>query len=467
MKDYRKMTMALALIPIFTLIFCLLISLRFLETGPHIPIVFSTAIAVIVSMKAGYKWEEIEKYIIETMGSSLQALAILLIVGVVIGTWVISGVVPAMIYYGLLIISPKVFLLVACILSGIVALATGSSWSTVGTIGVALIGIGQTMGIPLPMVAGAIISGSYFGDKMSPLSDTTNMAPAVAGSEIFEHIKHMVYTVTPSLLISLVLYGILGIKYGGNAIDQTNINMILNGLSSNFVINPVLLIPPVLVIIMVIKKVPALPGLFIGALIASIFALVIQHAALADLVNAAYSGYTSETGIAIIDSLLSRGGMSSMGYTITLVFVAMAFGGVLEKTGMLYSIVEKVLAKANSTGSLILATTLTCIAVNILTASQYLSIVLTGSMFKERFKEKGLHAKNLSRILEDAGTMTSPIIPWNNCGAFMASTLGVATLAYLPYAFLCYLNPIITIIYGYTGFTIEKLSKTKEYKTEV
>lgn len=461
MKEYRKMNMGLALIPVFTLIISLIISLRFLGAGPHIPIVFSTSIAVIVAMKAGYKWGEIEKYIIETMGTSLQALAILLIVGVVIGTWIISGVVPSMIYYGLLIISPKVFLIVACIISGIVSLATGSSWSTVGTIGVALIGIGQTMGIPLPMVAGATISGAYFGDKMSPLSDTTNLAPAMAGSEIFEHIKHMTYTVVPSVLISLVLYGILGMKYGSNTLDETNISMILNGLSSNFVINPLLLLPPVLVIIMVIKKVPALPGLFIGSIIAAIFALVIQHASLADVVNAAYSGFSSDTGIATIDSLLSRGGMSSMGYTITLVFVAMSFGGVLEKTGMLYVMVEKILAKANSTGSLILATALTCIAINILTASQYLSIVITGSMYKERFLERGLHPKNLSRVLEDAGTMTSPLIPWNNCGAFMASTLGVATLAYLPYAFLCYLNPIITIIYGYTGFTIEKLSKTE------
>ncbi len=460
MSDYKNMKLSLALIPLLTLIACLIVSLRFLDAGPHIPIVFSTAVAAAVAIKAGYKWAEIETYIIETMATSLQAIAILLIVGALIGTWILSGVVPTMIYYGLKIISPKAFLVIACLLCGIVSLATGSSWSTVGTVGIALVGIGQAMNIPLPMVAGAIVTGAYCGDKMSPLSDTTNMAPAVAGSELFEHIKHMVYTVTPSLLISLVLYGILGFKYGGSAIDSTNIDTMLNVLSSKFVISPILLIPPVLVIAMVVKKIPALPGLFGGALLAAIFALIIQNSSLADVVNVSFSGYTSETGIELIDSLLSRGGMSSMGWTITLIFVAMGYGGVIQKTGMLNAIVDKILASANSTGSLILATLLTCIAINILTASQYLSIVITGNMYRERFIEKGLHPKNLSRCLEDAGTVTSPLIPWNNCGAFMASTLGVPVLAYAPFAFLCYLNPIISAIYGYTGFTIEKLDKS-------
>lgn len=462
MLDNKKMNLTLALIPILTLIISLIVSIKFLDgVGPHIPIVFSTAVAALVAINAGFKWAEIEQYMLDTMANSLQALAILLIVGVLIGTWIISGVVPTMIYYGLQIISPKAFLLVACLLCAIVSLATGSSWSTVGTVGIALVGIGQTMNIPLPMVAGAIISGSYFGDKMSPLSDTTNMAPAMAGSELFEHIKHMTYTVAPSLLISLVLYTVLGLKYGSSGIDETNITIILNGLSSKFVISPVLLIPPILVIVMVIKKVPALPGLFAGAFLAAILALIMQNTSLSAVIKTSFSGFTSHTNIKVIDSLLSRGGMSSMGWTITLVFVAMGFGGVIQKTGMLHVIVDKILSAANSTGSLILATLLTCIAINILTASQYLSIVITGSMFKERYAEKGLHPKNLSRCLEDAGTVTSPLIPWNNCGAFMASTLGVSTFAYAPYAFLCYLNPIVSAIYGFTGFSIEKLNATK------
>ncbi|SHI32630.1 Na+:H+ antiporter, NhaC family [Dethiosulfatibacter aminovorans DSM 17477] len=465
MKEYRKMNIAFALIPVLTLIASLIVCLRYLGTGPHIPIVFSAAVAAAVAIAAGFKWEEIEKYIIETMGNSLQAIAILLVVGILIGTWILAGVVPSMIYYGLLIISPKVFLIVACVLSAIVSIATGSSWGTVGTIGIALIGIGETMGIPLPMVAGAIISGAYFGDKMSPLSDTTNLAPAMAGSELFEHIKHMVYTVGPSILISLVLYGILGIKYGSSTLDGSNIEIILNGLSSNFVINPILLVPPVMVIIMVIKKVPALPGLFLGALLAAVLAMAIQKASLDDVVNVAHYGFSSDTGIAVIDKLLNRGGMSSMSWTISLILVAMAFGGILEKTGMLHVMIEKILARANSTGSLVLSTVLTCLAINILTASQYLSIIITGSMFKERYAEQGLHPKNLSRVLEDSGTVISPLIPWNNCGAFMASTLGVATLAYLPYAFLCYINPIISVIYGYTGLTIEKLGND-EVETE-
>ncbi len=467
MSEHRKMNIPLALIPMLTLIITIVISLRYLDTGSHMPIVISTAVAALVAIKAGYKWEEIEKYMMETIGTSLQALTILLVIGIVIGTWIISGVVPSMIYFGLKIISPKVFLLVACIICAIVSVATGSSWSTVGTVGIALIGIGETMNIPLPMVAGAILSGAYFGDKMSPLSDTTNLAPAIVGAELFEHIKHMIYTTGPSLLISLVLYGIMGIKYGSNAIDKTNIDIILNGLSSSFVISPFLLIPPIMVIVMVVKKVPALPGLIGGSFLAAIFALVVQKASLAAVVTAAYSGFTSETGMATIDKLLSRGGLSSMSYTITLVFVAMAFGGVVEKTGMLHVIVDKILSAANSTGSLVLATVLTCIAVNILTASQYLAIVIPGNMYKERFEENGLHPKNLSRCLEDAGTITSCLIPWNNGGVFMASTLGVPTLAYLPFAFLNYINPIISIIYGYTGITMTKLDKTQKNNNPV
>ncbi len=461
MSERKKISLILALIPLVTLVGCLYISLRILDAGPHIPIVFSTAVAALVAVKAGYKWDDIEKYILETMASSLQAIAILLIVGALIGTWILSGVVPSMIYYGLMIISPKAFLLIACILCGIVALATGSSWSTVGTVGIALMGIGQTMNIPLPLVAGSIISGSYFGDKMSPLSDTTNMAPAVAGSELFEHIKHMVYTVTPSLLITLVLYTVLGFKYGNNSIDPTSLNEIMALLADKFTVTPILLIPPILVIAMVIKKIPSLPGLFAGAFLGAVFALLIQGAGLADVIKVSFSGYASQTGNEMVDSLLSSGGMSSMGWTITLIFVAMAFGGVVQKTGMLDVIIDKVLAAANSTGSLILATLLTCIAVNILTASQYLSIVITGNMYRERYAEKGLHPKNLSRCLEDGGTVTSPLIPWNNCGAFMASTLGVSAFAYAPFAFFCYITPIVSAIYGYTGFTIEKLDNNK------
>ncbi|MDR1193359.1 MAG: Na+/H+ antiporter NhaC [Peptococcaceae bacterium] len=457
MSERKQISLILALIPLVTLVGCLFVSLNILDAGPHIPIVFSTAVAAIIAICSGYKWGEIEKYILETMASSLQAITILLIVGALIGTWILSGVVPTMIYYGLMIISPKVFLLISCVLCSIVSLATGSSWSTAGTVGIALMGIGRTMGIPLPLVAGSIISGAYFGDKMSPLSDTTNMAPAVAGSELFEHIKHMVYTVTPSLLITLVIYTILGFRYGGNNIDPTDINEMMTLLADKFAITPILLIPPILVIVMVVIQIPSIPGLFAGAFLGAVFAMIIQGTGLADVINASFSGFNSQTGNEMVDSLLSSGGMSSMAWTITLIFVAMAFGGVVQKTGMLDVIIDKALAAAKSTGSLILATLLTCIAVNILTASQYLSIVITGNMFRERYIERGLHPKNLSRCLEDAGTVTSPLIPWNNCGAFMASTLGVSAFAYAPFAFFCYITPIVSAIYGYTGFSIEKL----------
>lgn len=457
MSTYRNMTVGLALIPIITLIISLVIALNFLGAGPHIPLVFSTAIACLVTLKAGYKWDDIEKFMLETMSDGLQALVILLIVGMLIGTWIISGVVPTMIYYGLLIISPTVFLAMSYTLTSIVAFATGSSWSTAGTVGIALVGIGQAMNIPLEMVAGTVVAGAYFGDKMSPLSDTTNLGAAISGAQLFEHIKHVVYPLVPSFIISIALYAVLGFQYGGASIDKEGIDAILNGLSSIFVINPIMLIPPLVVIVSVIKKMPAIPGLFISAFIAALLAMGIQGASLSDVISVAFSGYESHSGSEVIDSLLSRGGMVSMGSIIALVLVAMGFGGIIQKSGMLPLLLDKVLTIAKGIGGLICATVLTGVIAEMLMGSQYLSVIVTGSMYKDRYAEKGLAPKNLSRCVVNSGCTVSPLVPWSNCGAFMAGTLGVATLSYAPFAFSCYLTPIISIIIGFIGFTIERI----------
>lgn len=452
MSTYRNMTVGLALIPIITLIISLVIALNFLGAGPHIPLVFSTAIACLVALKAGYKWDDIEKFMLETMSDGLQALVILLIVGILIGTWIISGVVPTMIYYGLLIISPTVFLAMSYVLTSIVAFATGSSWSTAGTVG-----IGQAMNIPLEMVAGTVVAGAYFGDKMSPLSDTTNLGAAISGAQLFEHIKHVVYPLVPSFIITLVLYAVLGFQYGGASIDNEGIDAILNGLSRIFVINPIMLIPPLVVIVSVIKKMPAIPGLFISAFIAALLAMGIQGASLSDVISVAFSGYESHSGSEVIDSLLSRGGMVSMGSIIALVLVAMGFGGIIQKSGMLPLLLDKVLTIAKGVGGLICATVLTGVIAEMLMGSQYLSVIVTGGMYKDRYAEKGLAPKNLSRCVVNSGCTVSPLVPWSNCGAFMAATLGVATLSYAPFAFSCYLTPIISIIIGFIGFTIERI----------
>jgi NhaC family Na+:H+ antiporter len=321
------------------------------------------------------------------------------------------------------------------------------------------------LGIPLPMVAGAIISGAYFGDKMSPLSDTTNLAPAAAGATLFDHVKHMIYTTTPSLTIALILYGILGARYAGKELDVAGINEMLEGLSAQFAINPLLFIPPIVVILMVAFKVPAIPGLIGGVVLGGVFAAIFQGAGLSAIIEASHYGFASETGLEAIDELLSGGGLDSMMWTVSLIIIAMSFGGVLERTGMLNALLMKVLKVVNSTGSLVLATVLTCFFINLTSGDQYMSLVVPGRMFKDAYAERGLHPKNLSRVLEDAGTLSSPLIPWNTCGAFMTTALGVHPFAYLPFAFLNLINPIVSVIYGYTGITMEKLPEAEAEKT--
>ena len=459
---YKNMTFLKAIIPVVFLIIALLTTLIYYEGDPHIPILSATIVASIVAVSVGYSWKEIETGIVETISGAMTAILIIGIIGMIIGTWILSGTVPAMIYYGLKIISPKVFLVAVCLICSVVSLATGSSWTTAGTVGIAFIGMGQGLEIPLPIVAGAVVSGSYFGDKMSPLSDTTNLAPAMAGSELFDHIRHMLYTTGPSYVISLILYGIIGIKYGGNVLNTESINIILKGLSSQFVISPLLLIPPLAVIAMVIFKVPAIPGLIGGATLGGLFAAVFQGSSIGEIVEATHYGYFSETGVESIDTLLSRGGLDSMMWTLSLVLIAMCFAGVMQKSGMLDAIAKKILIFATSTGNLVLATVITCGATVFVTGEQYLSIVIGGGMYKDIYEERGLHPKNLSRALEDSGTLLAPLVPWSSCAAFMYAAMGVPTIQYIPFAFLCLINPLISIFYGYTGITMEKLPKTSE-----
>ncbi|WP_425449048.1 Na+/H+ antiporter NhaC [Dethiothermospora halolimnae] len=457
--DRKKISFKLAIIPVLFLIVSLFLTLQYWGGDPQIPIIASTIVAVLIAMLTGYSWNELREGIIETIEMSMGSILILAIIGMIIGTWILSGVVPTMIYYGLQILSPSFFLIATALICSVVSIATGSSWTTAGTVGIALIGIGQGLDIPLPVVAGAIISGSYFGDKMSPLSDTTNLAPAMAGSNLFEHIKHMLYTTAPSYIIALIIYGILGIKYANSTINTESINVILNGLTSQFTISPFLLLPPLLVIIMVFLKVPAIPGLIGGTILGGIFAFIFQGAGMTEIIKAAHYGFSSDTGVEAVDSLLNNGGLNNMMWTISLILCAMAFGGILEKSGMLVAIAEKILALANSTGSLILATILTCIATNILAGDQYLAIVIPGRMYKKIYDDKGLHPKNLSRTLEDGGTITSCLIPWNSGGAYMYTTLGVHPFAYAPYAFFNIINPVIAVLLGYSGFSIEKIEK--------
>jgi NhaC family Na+:H+ antiporter len=362
-----------------------------------------------------------------------------------------------MIFYGLKVLSPGIFLVATLIICSIVSLGTGSSWSTAGTVGVALIGVGQGLGIPVAMVAGAIVAGAYFGDKMSPLSDTTNLAPAVAGTDVFSHIRHMVYTTAPGYILSLILYGIIGSRFAGGVLDTQNIEIMLSTMKTNFFIHPILLLPPCLVIVMVIKKIPPLPALLGGTVLGGIFGMLTQTRSLSDVIAAAYSGYVSETGIATVDDLLTRGGLMSMMETVALIICALSFGGIMERTGMLETLAAALLKRVKRVGSLVATTVLSCIGMNAIAADQYISIVIPGRMYKNAFDSFHLHPKNLSRCLEDSATLSSPLIPWNSCGAFMWATLGVNPFVYLPYAFLNLFNPVVSIFYGYTGITMEKV----------
>jgi Na+:H+ antiporter, NhaC family len=311
-------------------------------------------------------------------------------------------------------------------------------------------------------VAGAIISGAYFGDKMSPLSDTTNLAPAIAGTDLFSHIKHMVYTTTPSFIITAIIYGVIGLSYSSGTMETESIDGILAALKTTYHVNIFLLLPPVIVILMVVKKIAPMPALLVGAIIGGLFAVFLEGASVGEVFQVAYSGFTSNTGNTMVDNLLSRGGMTSMYETIGLILCALSFGGIMEGTGMLNIIMAPIINRIKHTGPLVAATAFSAIGLNFVVAEQYVTIVIAGRMFKAPYEKFNLKPKNLSRALEDSGTLTSPLIPWNTCGAFMWATLGVYPFLYAPYAFFNLINPLISIIYGFTGITIEKNDKPQE-----
>lgn len=483
----REPSIGQALLPILVLVGLLAASVYLFgdgsSSGPNqIALILSAGVAGLVGLRNGFRWKAIERGMVHSISLAMGAVLILLVVGAVIGTWILSGVVPTMIYYGLLILTPSVFYAAACLICALVSMATGSSWTTAGTIGVALVGIAAAQNLHLGMAAGAIVSGAYFGDKMSPLSDTTNLAPAIAGTDLFTHIRHMAWTTTPSFLIALALFAVLGLVMP-TPTDAGQLEGIMTGLRERFAIGPHILLPAVLVIVLVVRKMPALPALLIGALAGCLFALLFQQPATLGLAGettlpswvallkgawiALFDGYRLESGNAALDELLTRGGMSSMLSTVWLILSAMMFGGAMEVTGLLQKIAAAILGLVRGTGSLIVATLATTFSGNIITSDQYMAIVLPGRMFRAEYRRRGLHPKNLSRSLEDAGTVTSALVPWNTCGAFMAQTLGVATLAYAPFAFFNLLNPLVAAIYGLTGFTIERLPEGAEDEEEV
>ena len=441
-----------------------------LNGANQLALLLAASIATIIGIYFDSSWDKIIKGISNSISSTTSAIIILLLIGALAGTWLLSGIIPVMIYYGLQILNVKIFLLATTIITAIISIVTGSSWSTIATIGIALLAIGQALGFPPGIIGGAIISGAYFGDKMSPLSDTTNLAPAMAGSDLFTHIRYMTYTTIPSFLITIIIFLILGFTY--NTTNEQDINVLLNIISHSCNITPALLLVPLIVIIFIIKKTPAIPALFIGIILASLFAIIFQPELIKEIAKSSHINIKScykaiiaamsynisiNTENEMINNLLSTNGMSGMLNTIWLIICAMVFGGTMESTGLLKRIAEPIIKYAKNTGSLISTTAGTCIFFNITTSDQYLSIVVPGKMFAKTYKKKGLAPENLSRTLEDSGTVTSVLIPWNTCGATQSAVLGIATLTYLPYCFFNLLTPVITIIYAYFGIKIKKI----------
>ena len=437
----------------------------------QLALLLSAAFATIMGLKSGTSWKSILKGVSNSIASTTPAIIILLLIGSLAGTWLISGIVPTMIYYGLQILNPKIFLAAAAIICAIVSLASGSSWSTIATVGIALLGIGNALDISNGLTAGAIISGAYFGDKMSPLSDTTNLAPAMAGTDLFTHIRYMMYTTIPSFVISLLIFLFIGLSMD-NTQNSDDITNLLMAIESSFNISPWLFLVPVIVLLLIMKKVPALPALFAGTLLGGIFAIIFQphliielsgidsnffQASYVSIINAMGSETSINTSNEMINDLLSSGGMYGMLNTIWLIICAMCFGGVMEAIGALKKISQSIIQYAESTGSVIATTACTCLFFNVTASDQYLSIVVPGRMYADTFKDKGLAPENLSRTLEDSGTVTSVLIPWNTCGATQSAVLGVATITYLPFCFFNIISPLMTILYGYLGFKIRKI----------
>ncbi|MDR3320860.1 MAG: Na+/H+ antiporter NhaC [Synergistaceae bacterium] len=470
-------------------------AVRYWETDAHIALVLSATVASAVALFIlKYPWPEIEDGMMASIMMGMQAVIILFTVGILIGTWLLSGVVQTMIYYGLAILRPSIFLIATLIICSIVSIATGTSWGTTGTVGIALMGIAAGLGVPAPVAAGFIISGAYFGDKMSPLSDTTNLAPAMAGTDIFQHIRAMVWTTAPTYIIVIIIAGVMGAGYSSGSFDTEKVKAIQDLMSVEFHISPFALIPPILVIALAASGKPALPSIFCGAL-AGLALGLIEGASFGAMLDVMQNGYTpvlpveiaglaedmpaltaliAEKGLTglsaesvleaagVLKELLARGGLQSMTWSNSLVMCALLFGGALDRCGFLETFLKVILKRVKSVGGYILAVTISCVFTNMFAADQYVSLVLPGRMFKSAFDEKGLHPRMLSRALEDSGTITSVLIPWNTCGTYQAVTLGVPTYQYIPYAFFNYINPILAVIMTYMGIGIAWKGKNGE-----
>tara|TARA_B100000900_G_scaffold341286_1_gene304302 strand:- start:9052 stop:10482 length:1431 start_codon:yes stop_codon:yes gene_type:complete len=470
----NQISLTTALLPLFFLVVLLSYNVIIygddaLNGSNQFILLIGGAIAAIIGFKKKISYDSMLEKIADNLKSVTGALLILLFVGALSGTWLISGIIPAMIYYGLQILHPSIFLPACIVICAIISISTGSSWTTSATVGIALIGIGSVLKIPLGMVAGAIISGAYFGDKLSPLSDTTNLAPAMAGGELFDHIKYMTYTTVPSILFTLIVFSILNLTQNYNVLPDTG--DLLGAIREKFTINFWLFLVPITVIILIVKKTPPLVALLVGTLMGALFAIFFQPQILLDITGSktlnskiAYKAILDaisvstqvNTNNAILNDLFISGGMKGMLDTIWLIICAMVFGGVMDAIGALRVISNALLSWAKNTFQLFASTVASCLTINLTASDQYLSIVIPGKMFSKAYEERNLAPENLSRTLEDSGTVTSVLIPWNTCGAYQSGVLGVSVLEYFFFAIFNWLSPLMTLIYAALSIRIAK-----------
>ncbi|MCX5529098.1 Na+/H+ antiporter NhaC [Streptomyces sp. NBC_00006] len=468
----RTPTFLQALAPIAVMIALLVVGTVWLGLDPVILLIVASSFAGVYALWFGLSWEQMLIGIRRKIDSTMPALLILISIGMLTGTWMISGTIPMVVDYGLQVIEPHWILPVSFLVTVVVSTLTGTSWGSVGTVGVALISVAGGLGASLPMTAGAIVAGAYFGDKMSPLSDTTNLAPVVAGANLFEHIRHLLYTTVPAAVVSLIAYFFLGLSMDTHASQGTGkqTEELLGFLDKAFTFSPLLLLPPLVVLVGAVLRKPPLPTIILSSVVAAVLGGVVQGFSLSELSTAASEGFNSDMLVAhgweaqaipeTARTLLDRGGLSSMTSVVLIGLAGFAFAGIITEAGFMDVLITRLLHRVRRTGGIVLATVGSSIGVALATGTSYLTILIPGEGFKQVYADKGLAPKNLSRTLEDSGTVMVPLIPWSEAAMYMSTTLGVATISYAPYAFLCYLGAVFAVICGYTGIGIARNSPT-------
>jgi Na+:H+ antiporter, NhaC family len=458
MYDYETPmpSIYVSLIPLVVTGLALYLSIFILDTQPHFALFLGAATAGLCAYASGCPWKIIREGFKQSISRTIPALLILLIIGMLIGVWIASGVVPALMYFGFKFMTARWFLPLMLLSCGAMSLVTGSSWTTIGTIGVAAVGVGEGLGIPAAMTAGAVVSGAFFGDKISPMSDSTNLTSSVLGVNLFEHIRHMLNSTVIVMVLSLVIFTVMGFIVAGDG-AISDVSTYTESILEHFNFTFWLFIPPLAVIILILFKVPAIPCLIVGLLLGGIAYLLFQGGSLELLFETIHSGFRIDTGSAEINELFSRGGMESMYSVVTLALISLSLGGIMDRTGMLHSIVLKLSRFVGTVGNLTVTVLSTSILINIFSANQYLAVILPGQMYEENYRNHKLKLKNLTRTLEAGGTLTAPLIPWNSSAVFVASALGISAGAYAPYALFCWLTPIVVALFAYMNFSMDRV----------